>query len=106
MWHEVLKPGEGKVDEKREKWRKIIDSGKAPPSHKVWTAQDKAELTMLEAELVSIKETSLGCMTEQHKQQLLATFRAMSPEEKEGILLEMNTNVDDGGKCIRGGGAG
>mmetsp|Transcript_21662 Transcript_21662/g.44701 ORF Transcript_21662/g.44701 Transcript_21662/m.44701 type:complete len:81 (+) Transcript_21662:144-386(+) len=56
-----------------------FDSGKAPPSHKVWTAQDEAALAKLEAKPVSIKETALGRLKEQHKQELLATFRAMPP---------------------------
>ncbi len=93
--HKILKPGEGKVEERREKWRKIFK-----PSHKVWTAQDKSALAKLEDEHVLIKETALGCLKEQHKQELLATFRAMPPEEKESFLMEMNTNVEKGGKYI------
>jgi len=57
----------------------------------VWTAQDEAALAKLEAKPVSIKETALGRLKEQHKQELLATFRVMPPEEKEVFLMEMNT---------------
>ncbi len=32
-WHEVPKPGDGKVDESRAKWKVILESEKANPTH-------------------------------------------------------------------------
>ncbi len=90
-WHEVPKATMGKLSDKREKWTSILRNGTAPPSYCKCTAEDDAALAKLEAEPVSIKETALGRLKEQHKKELLATLRAMGPEEKAEFLREVNS---------------
>ncbi len=43
-----------------------------------------------------MKETALGCLKEQHKQELIATFKAMSPEEIAEITKELNSAGEEG----------
>ncbi len=86
-WHDV--PKDGKLGEKRKRWEKIVESGASPPSYLKWTEEDEAALSKLEAEPISIKETALGRMKQRHKQELLATFRALPKEEREAFIKEM-----------------
>ncbi len=55
-WHCVTKPGDGKVTESREKWRKIIKEENSAPSYKEWTVEEDAVLTKLKATPIWIKE--------------------------------------------------
>mmetsp|Transcript_18894 Transcript_18894/g.38980 ORF Transcript_18894/g.38980 Transcript_18894/m.38980 type:complete len:96 (+) Transcript_18894:782-1069(+) len=87
--HGVAKGGDIKVSEKREMWLKILDKGKAAPSFNDWSVEEEAALARLEAEPVSIKETALCRLKEQHKRELLATYRSMSDMEKQAFLQEL-----------------
>ena len=86
-WYDA--PKDGKLGEKRKRWEKIVESGSSPPSYLKWTEEDEAALRKLEAEPISIKETALGRMKQQHKQELFATFRALPKEEREAFIKEM-----------------
>ncbi len=50
----------------------------------------------MEIDAVSMKETAFGCLKEQHKQDLIATFKAMSLEEKAEIMKELNSALEEG----------
>ncbi len=78
---------------------KIVEERKVPPSVKEWTIEEEASLTMLEVEPISIKETALKSLNEQHKRELLATFKVLSKQEKAAMLTEMTVfGVEDGKK--------
>ncbi len=54
---------------------------------------------MLEVEPILFKETALSHLKEQHKRELLATFKALSKEEKVVMLMEMTcVGMEDGKK--------
>lgn len=89
-WHGIVKASDGKIDERREKWRATIDERKAAPSFKDWTMEEEAALARLESEPLSIKETALSRLKEDHKQDLIATFRTMHGEEKAEFLKELS----------------
>ncbi len=97
-WHGVEKAGDGKVPERREKWRKIVDEEKVAPSVQEWTAGDEASLVALETWPISIKEMALGRLKEQRKREMMAAFKAMSPEEKAAMMAEMTAGVKVEGK--------
>ncbi len=61
-WHGVEKPGDGKVAQRRDKWMKIVEERRVPPSVREWSIDEEAYLTMLEAEPILIKENALGCL--------------------------------------------
>ncbi len=84
-WHKVLRPQDAKVDERRFKWKAILESGTTAPPHEQWNDDKKAAMIKLESEAVSMRETAFGCQKEQHKQELFATFKAMPLEEKTTI---------------------
>ncbi len=86
-WHNV--PKDGKLGEKRKRWEKIVKSGASPPSYLKWTETDEAALRQLETEPISIKETALSQMKEQHRKEIFATFRALKKEEREAFIKEM-----------------
>ncbi len=65
--------------------RRIVVSGKAPPSHDQLTAEDKAALAWLDSEPFSIKDMVLGRLS-QHKRELVAAFSAMSKDEKDEFM--------------------
>ncbi len=44
----------------REKWMRILESGKAAPSDKNWSLEKEAATAKLKVELVSIEEHVLG----------------------------------------------
>jgi len=73
-----------------------LESGKGAFSHEQWKDDDEATMIKLETEAVSMRETAFGCLEEQHKQELLATFKAMSPEEKTEFMKELNSSGEKG----------
>ncbi len=95
-WHEGPKPGDGKVDERRAKWKAILESGKSTPIHEQWKDDKEEAMTKLETEAVLMKKTAFGCLKEQHKQELFATFKAMSPAEKAKITEELDSAGEEG----------
>ncbi len=102
-WHGAKKASEGKVEERRRKWRKIVKDGVQAPAYAKWTDEDKAALALLEKEPISIKDTALGRLQEQHKKELLATFKALPPNEKADFLKELNGGEAGEGKEEEGG---
>ncbi len=94
--HEVPKPGDGKVFEQRAKWKATLESGKAAPVHEQWTVDEEEAMIRLETDAVSMKETAFGHLKEQHKQELIATFKAISPEEKAKIMKELKSAGEEG----------
>ncbi len=68
---------------------KILEQGNAAPSFKDWSVEEESALAKLEAEPISIKETALGCLKEQHKHELLATYCAMSDMKKQAFMQEL-----------------
>ncbi len=76
-WHEVSKLTIGKVGGKRKRWDEIVASWKAFPSYDKWMTKDEATLAWLEAEPALIKDTALGCLSQQCKREMVFTFRAM-----------------------------
>lgn len=62
---------------------------KSAPSLIKWMIEEEASVEKLEAEPILIKETALGCLKEQHKHKLLATFKALPQEDKAVMLVEM-----------------
>ncbi len=94
-WHGNAKCGGSKVLEKREMLLKILEQGNAAPSFKDWSVEEESALARLEAEPISIKETALGCLKEQHKHELLATYCAMSDMKKTGIHARTDRKAMD-----------
>ncbi len=59
---------------------------------------------MFKVDPILTKETTLSCLKEEHKQELLATFKVMSKEEKAAILTEMTgVEVEDSKKTEKEG---
>mmetsp|Transcript_8455 Transcript_8455/g.17448 ORF Transcript_8455/g.17448 Transcript_8455/m.17448 type:complete len:122 (-) Transcript_8455:26-391(-) len=111
-WHGVPKLVDRKVEdeERRAKWIAILQSGKAASSIKEWTTEEEAALIKAEDEPMLMKETVLGCLKMQQKQELMVTFRAMSAEEKATFWAEIDGGnggeVEEGkvdeGECKNG----
>ncbi len=95
-WHKVLKPVVGKVDERRAKWKVILESGKAAPYHEQWKDGEEGAMIKLESEAVSMRETAFCCLKEQHKQELLATFKTIPPEEEAEFMKELKSAGKEG----------
>ncbi len=68
------------------------------PVHEQWMDDKEETMTKLEIEAVSMKETAFSPLKEQHKQELLATFKTMSPEGKAEIMKELNSAGEKGMK--------
>jgi len=107
-WHGVPKLVDRKVEdeERRAKWIAILQSGKAASSIKEWTTEEEAALIKAEDEPMLMKETVLGCLKMQQKQELMVTFRAMSAEEKATFWAEIdggNGGEVEEGKVEEGG---
>ncbi len=68
---------------------KILEEGKVAPSFRDWSVEEETALAKLEAEPVSIKDTVLCHLKEQHKRELLATYHAMSDMEKQAFMQEL-----------------
>ncbi len=96
-WHIVAKRGDGKVSERREMRMKILEEGKVAPSFRDWSVEEETALAKLEAEPVSIKDTVLCHLKEQHKRELLATYHAMSDMEKQAFMQELTGGATEGG---------
>jgi len=73
-----------------------LESGKGAFSHEQWKDDDEATMIKLETEAVSMRETAFGRLKEQYKQELLANFKAMSPEEKATFMKELNSAGEEG----------
>ncbi len=59
---------------------------------------------MLEMDLILIKETVDSSWLQQHKQEQLATFQALSKEEKAAMLTKMTSvGMEDGKKTEKEG---
>lgn len=89
---------QNKINEKKIKANNKAAFKEVAPSVQEWTAEDEASLVALETEPISIKETALGRLKEQRKREMMAAFKAMSPEEKAAMMAEMTAGVEVEGK--------
>ncbi len=80
--------------------RRVIENKEAAPSHNKWTMDEESALVRMKAKHVSIKETALCILKDQHKQDLFATFRAISLAEKEAFIKEMTEFEKEGMKNV------
>ncbi len=82
-YHGMEKLGDGKVPEKSEKWRKIMEKGKAAPSVIKWIVDEEVSLEKLKAEPILIIETTLGCLKQHYNQKLLVTFKVLPKRKRQ-----------------------
>ncbi len=54
-----------------------------------WTEQEELELVGLKTEPISIHDIALARLISRHKMEIMATFRAMTKEEKACFLKEL-----------------
>ncbi len=59
---------------------------------------EEGAMIKLESKEVLMRDTDFCCLMDQHKQELLAIFKAMPPEEKAEFMIELNTALENGMK--------
>ncbi len=83
------------MEGKRKKWKDILESGKAAKIYKKWLDAEEAELNCLELQAIDIADTALGRLTKENINQMKATIKHMTKEEKEALLQELQRPGDD-----------
>ncbi len=83
------------MEVKRKKWKDILESGKAAKIYKKWLDAEEAELNCLELQAIDIADTALGRLTKENINQMKATIKHMTKEEKEALLQELQRPGDD-----------
>ncbi len=80
---------------KRKQWQDILESGKAAKIYKKWSDADEAELNRLKSEAIDIADTVLGRLKKENMNQMRATIKHMTKEEKEALLRELQRPKDE-----------
>ncbi|KAL7460580.1 hypothetical protein ACHAXS_001025 [Conticribra weissflogii] len=94
-WWQVPKATEGKVEVKRKKWQDILESKEAAKIYKKWSDEEEAELNCLKSEAIDIADTALGRLKKENMNQMKATIKHMTKEEKEALLQELQRPKDE-----------
>ncbi len=80
---------------------KILDDGKTATFYLLWKEKEELELVMLKTVPISIHNTALTQLKSRHKMEIMATFTAMSKEEKVCFLKELqedDVKIKEGAK--------
>lgn len=96
-WHQVPKAAEGKLEIKRKKWQEILDSGKTSKIYNKWSDAEEAELQSLKSDTIDLADTALGRLKQENINQMKATIKNMTKEEKEAFLQELKGSDDEEG---------
>ncbi len=96
-WHQVPKAAEGKLEIKRKKWQEILDSGKTSKIYNKWSDAEETELQSLKSDTIDLADTALGRLKQENINQMKATIKNMTKEEKEAFLQELKGSDDEEG---------
>ncbi len=80
---------------KKKKRQGILESGKVAKIYKKWLDAEEAELNRLKSDAIDIADTALGRSREENINQIKATIKHMTTEEKEALLQELQRPEDD-----------
>lgn len=95
-WHQVDKPTEGLIGEKRKRWEKIRDDPtRLPPTYKKWTDSDEQKLSDLKAAEITVQDTALGRLKEMHERELESPARKMTPEEQNTWMQKLQAKQEE-----------
>ena len=91
------KAAEGKLEIKRKKWQEILDSGKTSKIYNKWSDAEETELQSLKSDTIDLADTALGRLKQENINQMKATIKNMTKEEKEAFLQELKGSDDEEG---------
>ena len=90
-WFQIPAKETKNVQERRAKWKHIVDNKIKEPPFELWSAMDERKLEEMKTNDVDIKDTQLERTKEITKSEFQANFKVMTKEERNEMLTQLKT---------------
>ncbi len=85
LMHQIPKSKMGNKNDKIEKWKRIVESKKLPPSFKIWCSDDESKLNDLQKMEINLDDTALSQKATIKKIKMKASTNSMNVKELNNI---------------------